>query len=970
MGSSAPRETQRNKSIENAPQKARKGGASRPPPGPEPPQMAPPTDLVVLQCKMQAHPQKLPRLPLDVTADSNARASELPEGVKANVERLSGESMADVRVFYDSEKPAEVGAHAFTQANDIHVAPGQEKHVAHEAWHAVQGKQGRVGATRQIGDGVAINDDPKLEREADAMIGEIERTVPTNETRVGTQANGAPSNSSSVSSNAPLQMRIDARMSTKWYRKKRGSPSSVVNVLIEEYNAMLETGAPILARRNKLGEIELALSWVENASKYREKLRVYAAVIDERRALDVEAYQEQQEEQQEEQNEEAAVPTPEPSIIRAPEPPSTPSPQAAPVQSLQPLQSPPQQQSQQMQQSPSAPVSSPAPQVSPIAVQPLQPQQSPSSPVSVSAPVVDQAVQARAPAPAQAQKISLDQLRAFSDVDIARICQNKTVDGPLMGLLLGAFEANWFKAKACLVFDKWPGQRPAFSHQSSLDLMSALTVLRGEVHKLIMPIAQRGVAAELQKRAGQLRGRPDLAEQLESEVAEPNLDKQVLYLGSVGADTVTSDVDVSTGGKNSELAVRVYNEAFRATLGVQFDPGTVFDLNVYSMDFVHGMADIGKDDPTVEIRPKAEHGDVALSGWDKRDRDAQQDLWALVHIARYLPNDEDWAAYVNESLAGMPSGEIAYQRKLFDKARVRAKGFNERLESMMEYLQTEDTSRVQLNAALMIGGGSQWGGDNEHFAEDALRMRAANRIYEDKLLQVKDLRLRIDQLKKQENQTPEQEEQLRGLVARLGSEVSMAQLYANEVYGSGGATVHAVFGMQRKKKLKDKEAADQLADEKDENKKYKHKARPVNVQLTRAQWYEAFNDNLGDVMKDFLHFGTAHGHQQPDYWYAAFKMGKYIDRMLDCYKALVNTKLILPDDAATLSNSAAFMRLDAVATYAIAEKDGSSRNDPQKLKNHIYFGTMGAHEVQQLKTDALWLGSQVRAMVEWAKRAR
>src|SRR5205807_3932268 len=92
----------------------------------------------------------------------------LPAPLKAGIERLSGLAMDDVRVHRNSPQPARFGAHAYTQGSDIHVAPGQERHLPHEAWHVVQQKQGRVQATIQA-KGVAINDDAALEREADMM---------------------------------------------------------------------------------------------------------------------------------------------------------------------------------------------------------------------------------------------------------------------------------------------------------------------------------------------------------------------------------------------------------------------------------------------------------------------------------------------------------------------------------------------------------------------------------------------------------------------------------------------------------------------------------------------------------------------------------------------------------------------------------------------------------------------------------
>lgn len=93
----------------------------------------------------------------------------LPDNLKSGIENLSGYSMDDVKVHYNSDKPADLQAHAFAQGSDIHVAPGQEKHLPHEAWHVVQQKQGRVRATRQLKGTTPVNDDDGLEKEADEM---------------------------------------------------------------------------------------------------------------------------------------------------------------------------------------------------------------------------------------------------------------------------------------------------------------------------------------------------------------------------------------------------------------------------------------------------------------------------------------------------------------------------------------------------------------------------------------------------------------------------------------------------------------------------------------------------------------------------------------------------------------------------------------------------------------------------------
>ena len=92
----------------------------------------------------------------------------MPDNLKTGVERLSGFSMDGVRVHYNSSKPATVQALAYTQGTDIHVAPGQEKCLPHEAWHVAQQMAGRVSPTTNV-NCMPVNDNSALEHEADVM---------------------------------------------------------------------------------------------------------------------------------------------------------------------------------------------------------------------------------------------------------------------------------------------------------------------------------------------------------------------------------------------------------------------------------------------------------------------------------------------------------------------------------------------------------------------------------------------------------------------------------------------------------------------------------------------------------------------------------------------------------------------------------------------------------------------------------
>lgn len=94
----------------------------------------------------------------------------IPKQMKLDFEERSGASLDDVRVQYNSEKPSRLQALAYTQGSRIYIAPGQERHLRHELVHVIQQKQGRVQATARV-NGMAVNDEERLEREAD--LGQI-----------------------------------------------------------------------------------------------------------------------------------------------------------------------------------------------------------------------------------------------------------------------------------------------------------------------------------------------------------------------------------------------------------------------------------------------------------------------------------------------------------------------------------------------------------------------------------------------------------------------------------------------------------------------------------------------------------------------------------------------------------------------------------------------------------------------------
>jgi len=113
--------------------------------------------------------EELKGSPAQLASEPQLNNTGLPDNLKTGIESLSGISMDGVTVHYNSSQPAQLNALAYAQGTNIHVGPGQEQHLPHEAWHVVQQAQGRVQQTTQMKEGVPINDDAGLEHEADVM---------------------------------------------------------------------------------------------------------------------------------------------------------------------------------------------------------------------------------------------------------------------------------------------------------------------------------------------------------------------------------------------------------------------------------------------------------------------------------------------------------------------------------------------------------------------------------------------------------------------------------------------------------------------------------------------------------------------------------------------------------------------------------------------------------------------------------
>lgn len=93
-----------------------------------------------------------------MTYQEKANNTGLPCNLKSGIEILSGYSMSDVKVNYNSDKPAQLNALAYAQGTDIHIATGQE-HFPDEAWHMAQQKQRRAKPTSNTNLKIEVNND-------------------------------------------------------------------------------------------------------------------------------------------------------------------------------------------------------------------------------------------------------------------------------------------------------------------------------------------------------------------------------------------------------------------------------------------------------------------------------------------------------------------------------------------------------------------------------------------------------------------------------------------------------------------------------------------------------------------------------------------------------------------------------------------------------------------------------------------
>lgn len=208
---------------------------------------------LVIQAKMSVGP-------VGVTHGKIRRATTgLPDDLKSGVESLSGMALDDVRVHYNSAEPERLGAAAYAEGRDIHVATGQEQHLPHEAWHVVQQAQGRVRPTASEQGGISINDDSHLENEATAMGAKALRSQQSLQKQPVAASVGRVRRVAQLAPTSNVEKRVTAM--NAWLETKMGSVAAVWKPVIRtEFEAQVRATFAKKTATRDTDEMYLALT--------------------------------------------------------------------------------------------------------------------------------------------------------------------------------------------------------------------------------------------------------------------------------------------------------------------------------------------------------------------------------------------------------------------------------------------------------------------------------------------------------------------------------------------------------------------------------------------------------------------------------------------------------------------------------------------------------------------------------------
>ena len=200
---------------------------------------------------------------LQAKTEAYQNNTDMPDHLKSGLENLSNMNLSNVRVHHNSSKPAQLDALAYTQGQDIHVGPGQEKHLPHEGWHAVQQMQGRVKPTMQA-KRVSINDDADLEREADVMGEKALQAIPAR-SRKSPPAGAATPRRHGTGTTVQRAMKFEFQTKNKIWRN-RGGKSERLDRKYGPNDFLVKGKSGVRLESETNGVLEFETGWKRKAS--------------------------------------------------------------------------------------------------------------------------------------------------------------------------------------------------------------------------------------------------------------------------------------------------------------------------------------------------------------------------------------------------------------------------------------------------------------------------------------------------------------------------------------------------------------------------------------------------------------------------------------------------------------------------------------------------------------------------------
>ena len=499
----------------------------------------------------------------------------------------------------------------------------------------------------------------------------------------------------------------------------------------------------------------------------------------------------------------------------------------------------------------------------------------------------------------------------------------------LVDIIKNPFESNWFKAKKCLTTDFWPdvmGARP--NHGASIGLMQALVDMRGRVWDRFVKQVQPNIKQAIEE-GRQLPGFENLKN-------PDKLDDNFRLADSVGSESVTSDLDLSAKGENTEIGVSMINTTFNAQYGTE--PGAFFDINVYSSDWMFKPTELSdKGAKNIVMAPTSEAKDTTKSELtleNQKRKDGTNEVWSMVKIRRNMTQD-DWGTYKKDVLLGIEDNQAEKAETLVKFSVVDAE--------YTTFYNTVERETNKLKEAVNFEERQQKSAfkdkdGKDHMGEEALEMQASNIEYEKIILEVKRLRLEIKELQKEPKASRATIEEL---LLKVHDGVARGLTYANEVYATEGAVLNTVLGDQgAAKKLKEKQAKDSSIES-------------YTYQLSKEQYLQAVNENVGDTLHSL-------NHNEKDPQYAVYRAGKYIARLCSA-----TTKLIDPTEPSSI---AGYDTLLEIGKKSVEEKALEAGSDPLAVRNdNSFFSQYEGGDLSVVKSLTISLGSRAAALYKTTK---